>query len=156
MRVLPGTMTLSENIVCVICQTSAVILLKNASSSGSRDAMRSSGSRSASLNFDVHAAPSASDIPFSSPLDSPSLNANTVDRSMPITLGLRSSITCLSACHCSSPQSSAWRPPTGATTGLVEVRASNTPPCDVPPSATRSMHEAAAGAFVAAHLSKKT
>ena len=44
MRVVPGTITLSENIVCVICQTSAVIFSKNASSSGSRDAMRSSGS----------------------------------------------------------------------------------------------------------------
>ena len=53
-------------------------------------------------------------MPCSSPLDSPSLNAKVVDRSMPITFGLRSSITCLSACHCSSPQSSACRPPTAA------------------------------------------
>ena len=54
---------------------------------------------------------------------------------MPIACGFRSSISCLSTCHCSSPQSSAWRPPTAATTGLAEVRASKTPPCDVPPSA---------------------
>ena len=33
-RVVPGTITFSENIVCVICQTSAVIFSKNASSSG--------------------------------------------------------------------------------------------------------------------------
>ena len=83
-------------------------------------------------------------MPCSSPLDRPSENANTVERLMPMTFGLRSSITCLSACHCSSPQSSACRPPAdGRRPAFVERRASNTPPCDVPPSAMRSTHAAA-------------
>ena len=149
-------MTLAENIVSVICQTSAVIFSKNASSSGSRDATSSSGSRSAFLNFAAHAGPSASVIPWSSPLDRPSLNANTVERSIPITFGFRSSTTSLSSSHCSSPHSSAWRPFTGLATLFADVRASNSPPCEVPPSAIRSTHAADGGVPAAAHLSKKT
>ena len=75
---------------------------------------------------------------------------------MPITFGLRSSITCLSAIHCSSPQSSACRPPTAAVTAFIEVRASKTPPCEVPPSAIRSTQAGVTGALAAAHLSKNT
>ena len=153
---MPGTITLSENIVCVICQTSAVIFSKNASSSGSLDAITSSGRRSASRNFALHDGPSASVIPCSSPLDRPSLNANTVDRSMPIAFGFRCSTTSFSSSHCSSPQSSACRPFTGLAIAFAEVRASNRPPCDVPPSAIRSTHAAEGGAPLAAHLSKKT
>ena len=40
--------------------------------------------------------------------------------------------------------------------GFVVVRASNTPPCDVPPKAMRSTHEALTALFAAAHLSKNT
>ena len=83
-------------------------------------------------------------MPSSSPLDRPSEKAKTVERLMPITCGLRSSMTVLSTCHCSSPQSSAcWPRPTAARRPCVERRASNTPPCDVPPSAIRSTHDAA-------------
>ena len=151
-------MTFSENIVWVISQTSAVIFWKNASSSGSRDAMRSSGSRSASLNLAVHAGPSARDMPSNSPLESPSVNAKTVDRSMPITRGLRSSTTVFSNSHCSSPQSSACRPRTAPppVTARVDVRASKTPPCVDPPSAILSMHVALTAVPAAAHLSKNT
>ncbi len=49
-------------------------------------------------------------MPSSSPLERPSEKANTVERLMPIRFGLRSSTTATSACHCSSPHSSAWRP----------------------------------------------
>ena len=95
-------------------------------------------------------------MPSSSPLDRPSEKANTVERSMPITFGLRSSTTALSACHCSSPHSSACRPRPVRSAGFVERRASKTPPCDVPPSAIRSTHAADGGSPVAAHLSKNT
>ncbi len=75
-----------------------------------------------------------------------------------MTRGLRSSTTALSAAHCSSPHSSAWFPPTAASTGLVERRASNTPPCDEPPSAMRSTHEPSPGSVrpVDEHLSNST
>ena len=49
-------------------------------------------------------------MPFSSPLDRPSENAKTVDRLMPMTFGLRSSMTVFRICHCSSPHSSACCP----------------------------------------------
>ena len=96
MRVLPGAITVFENIVCVIDHTSSCMRRKNASSSGSRAAMSSTGSSSASLKRAVHDSPSAADMPLSSPLDRPSENAKTVDRLMPIVRGLRSSITVLS------------------------------------------------------------
>ena len=118
--------------------------------------MRSSGSPSAFRNFEVHAVPSASLMPSSSPLDRPSVNAKMRDRSMPITFGFRSSTTCTSICHCSSPHSSAWRPPTAFATAFAEVRASKTPPCEVPPSAMRSMHDGAGGVPAAAQRSKNT
>ena len=96
-------------------------------------------------------------MPSSSPLDSPSEKANTVERSIPITFGWRSSTSFTSACHCSSPHSSACRPrPTSPAAACVERRASNTPPCDEPPSAMRSTHAAEGGAPAAAHLSKNT
>ena len=102
--------------------------------------MKSTGSPSAGLNLAVHVGPSASLIPASSPLESPSAKAKTREVLMPITRGLRSSITRLSTCHCSSPQSSAWRPATPAppVIGLVLRTASKTPPCEVPPRAIRS------------------
>ena len=57
--------------------------------------MSSSGRPSALLKRVVHLSPSAALMPCSSPLERPSENANTVERSMPITLGLRSSMTVL-------------------------------------------------------------
>jgi len=68
---------------------------------------------------------------------------------MPITFGFRSSTTSLSSSHCSSPHSSAWRSLTGFATVFADVRASKTPPCEVPPSAMRSTHDVS-GAFPAA------
>ena len=74
----PARSPSSENIVCVICQTSAVIFSKNASSSGSRDAMSSSGSPSASLEPRRPRRRRAPRVmPSSSPLERPSVNANT-------------------------------------------------------------------------------
>ena len=55
--------------------------------------MSSSGRSSASRNRAVHFSPSAALMPCSSPLDSPSEKAKTVERSMPMTRGLRSSMT---------------------------------------------------------------
>ena len=86
-RVVPGVITFDENIVCVIDHTSSCMRRKNASSSGSRTAMSSSGSPSASRKRDVQVSPSAAVIPFNSPLLSPSEKANTVDRLMPMTRG---------------------------------------------------------------------
>ena len=96
-------------------------------------------------------------MPASSPLDNPSENANTVDRSMAMAFGLRSSSTALSASHWSSPHSSAcWPRPTSPAAATAARRASKTPPCEVPPSAIRSTHGAAAGCPLAAQRSKKT
>ena len=76
---------------------------------------------------------------------------------MPMVRGLRSSISDFSACHCSSPQSSACSPrPILDAAAFVERRASNTPPCDVPPSAMRCTQLAAGGVPAAAHVSKNT
>ena len=96
-------------------------------------------------------------MPSSSPLERPSEKANTVERLMPIRFGLRSSTSATSACHCSSPHSSAfWPRPESPAAAFVERRASKTPPCDEPPSATRSTHEGDGGSPAAAHLSKNT
>ena len=96
-------------------------------------------------------------MPFSSPLDRPSEKANTVERLMPMTVGLRSSMTALSACHWASPQSSAcWPRPTFESAGVVARRASKTPPCEVPPSAMRCTQAAAGGRPAAAQVSKNT
>ncbi len=155
--VTPGVIVFSENISCVIDQTSSVIFAKKTSSSGRRTAMSSRGSASASLKREVQVLPSALDIPSSSPLERPSENANTVDLLMPMTFGFRSSTTPLRACHWSSPQSSACCPrPTSPAAATVARRASKTPPCEVPPRAIRSMQLAAAGCPAAAHRSKNT
>ena len=70
---------------------------------------------------------------------------------MPMTRGLRSSITLLSTCHCSSPHNSACCPrPMLPAAALAERRVSKTPPCDVPPRAMRSTQDEAGGAFDAA------
>ena len=63
-RVFAGLDDLVENIVCVIARPAPACCAKNASSSGSRDAMSSSGSPSASLNRAVHVSPSAALMPF--------------------------------------------------------------------------------------------
>ena len=96
---------------------------KTPSSSGSLTARSSSGRPSAFRNLAVHFSPSAALIPWSSPLERPSEKAKTVERSIPMTTGLRSSTTATRACHCSSPHSSACLagPPE---TGFVERRAS--------------------------------
>ena len=95
---LGGTLV-DENISRVSDHTSSCIRRKNTSSSGSRTAISSRGNLSASLNLDVHLSPSAALIPFSSPLDRPSENAKTVERSMAMPLGLRSSTTVWRTCH---------------------------------------------------------
>ncbi len=100
-------------------------------------------------------------MPSSSPLERPSVNANTrraVDADDATACAPRSPSS--AACHCSSPQSSACRPPTAAPpTGARGRRASNTPPCDVPPSAIRSTHgradrRARGGALVEEHVDR--
>ena len=72
---------------------------------------------------------------LSAAADNPSEKAKTVERLMPITRGVFSSIRALSTCH--SQSSACWPRPTFDAAGLVSARASNTPPCDVPPSAIR-------------------
>jgi hypothetical protein len=62
-RVEPGVMVLAENISSVIAQTRVCILVKKASSPGSRAAISSSGRPSASLNRDVHFSPIALVMP---------------------------------------------------------------------------------------------
>ena len=98
-------------------------------------------------------------MPSSSPLDRPSENANIVERLMPMTLRLAllddglQHLPLLVAPELGllAAADVAGRRP------CVERRASNTPPCDVPPSAMRSTHAVAIGACVGAtQVSKKT
>ena len=110
--------------------------------------------RSASRNFAVQVAPSASLMPCRSPLDRPSVKANVFERLMPITRGCTPRSPAPAPGHCSSPHDSACQPPTAGVTPLVDVRAWNTPPCDVPPRAVRSMQLAETGLGAAAHVSK--
>ena len=83
-------------------------------------------------------------MPSRSPLVRPSAKAKVREVFTAIFFGCRSSMTCLRMFHCSSPQSSACRsvdrlPAAGADTAFMLRTALNTFPCDVPPSAMRSI-----------------
>jgi hypothetical protein len=127
--VVPGVITRLEKAVWMISQASSFMRRKVASSSGSRDAMRSTASPSAGRMRRVHSGPSASCIPSRSPAESPSAKAKVRETLIAIDFGWRSSSAALSTCHCSSPQSSAVRtvvplPAAGAPTGFVARTAS--------------------------------
>ena len=80
---------------------------KVASSSGSRDATKSTANPSARTIRPVHRAPSAARMPSRSPAESPSAKAKTRETLTAMRFGFRASIASFSTSHCSSPHSSA-------------------------------------------------
>ena len=130
---------------------------KNASSSGSREAIRSSGSAPGVLELrrprrtergahalQLSARQAVAERKHRRTIDADDFRIALFDH-------LLQRLPLLVAPELGLPAADRRRRPSSSS-----FAASNTPPCDVPPSAIRSTHGAEAGAPAAAHLSKNT